>query len=135
MKLNFAIICDNAFVDKSNRLSIIQTFEEIYANKFPAIQTRLTVVSNYKKESESEEEEISSLKNITRIKDPKGNKIAEVVVEAPLAQGNNQFISYFNGIPIAQEGIYLIEIYLNNELKTTLQLHVMPSIKRSASTN
>lgn len=133
MKLNFAIICDNAFTDQNNRLSIIQTFEEIYADKFPAIQTRLTVVTSYKREPN--EKILSNLNNVTRIKDPNGKTIAEVKVNASPSQGNNQFISYFNGLPFTQEGIYLIEIILNDQSKATLQLQVMPTIKRSASKN
>ena len=131
MKLNFAIVCDNAFVDQNNRLSIIQTFNNIFAENFPAVHTRLTIVSSFSKEDKDTVKQ--EVRNFTKIIDPNGKQIAESVVEARVAPDATQFISYFNGLLLKEPGDYLIKIILENDNEVSLPLHVIRSGKNSAS--
>ncbi len=45
-KLNFAHLCDNAFLSQDNKLNIIGIFREIYSQKFPFRYPKMAVVMN-----------------------------------------------------------------------------------------
>ena len=46
LKLNFAHVCDAAFLSQDNKLNIIGIFERLFANRFPFQYPRVTVVCN-----------------------------------------------------------------------------------------
>lgn len=119
MKLNFAIICDNAFIDKEGRLTVVQTFNIIKSQSFPAIHPRLTVVTNYSSDNDDPTQE---LEHLVRILDPDGKEISNLVIKREGVKKETQFISYFSGLPFEKPGIYKVEILLNNENQKTLPL-------------
>lgn len=122
MKFNFAIICDNAFLDKQNRLNIVQSFNTINAEEFPAIHQRLTVVTNYIAEAK----DLNKKKEQTvAIFDPENHKIIDntIVTETNTTTGNEvQFISYFLNIPLKTEGTYTVKVYLDQDKKPVKEL-------------
>lgn len=123
MELNFALICEHAYADKDERLSIIQTFDTIKSDKFPATHPKLTVVASYSIEKEDFHKEHSHLVSIFN---PGGKKLLEVDIRAPVGEKTRaNFISYFNNLPLEQEGDYKIKIDLDGENKKELTLKVI----------
>lgn len=121
-KLNFAIICEHAFIDQGNRLTIIQTFNRIKAKNFPAIHPKITVVANYL--SEKKDPDIS-LHHLVSILSPDGEKITELPIERQGIDLETQFISYFSGVPFKKVGKYKIRIELNKKFQKELPLEVI----------
>jgi hypothetical protein len=109
MKLNFAVICDNAFVDDSSRLNIIQIFDTIRAHSFPAVHPRLTIATSFALQ-ESDDKTSSHTLNTTIKRISDGKEIATTTnsVSPNEKTKNLQFISYFVGLPIDGEGEYEI---------------------------
>ncbi len=123
MKLNFAIICDTAFIDKNERLSIIQTFDEIKVRNFPTIHPRLTVVTSYS--FDKSDQVGNTLEHGVKILDPEDNKVGELAITATVVdRKNNQFLSYFNGLRINTSGDYSIVVSLNGKIYATLILKI-----------
>ena len=120
-KLSFAIICEHAFIDQGNRLTIIQTFDEIKAKNFPAIHPKLAVVTNYISDERDPEKNIDHL---VIISDPDGEKIADLPIKRTGIEKKTQFISYFNDLPLKKPGTYNIEIKHNGNTVETLPLEV-----------
>lgn len=121
MKLNFAIICEHAFIDKEERLSIIQTFNIIKSLNFPTSHPRLTIVTNYSPENKDINEKQFQLVSIFN---PDGTRIAEISLEFVGTKTEAQTISYFYNLPLNQEGKYIIKIDLNEKLVKELSLDV-----------
>lgn len=124
MKLNFAIICEHAFIDKEERLSIIQTFDAIKSNIFPITHPKLTVVAVYSLERKDEGKKHLQLVSIFN---PEGERIAEVpnFLEYTGGKMKAQFISYFFNLPLQRDGTYKIKINLNERLIKELPLEVI----------
>ena len=116
MKLNFAIICDNAFTDKTGRLNIIQTFDSITTPGFPAIHPRLTITTSFKLEDSDSRTKDYIQTVIIEQRDPK-KAIARLETTNKPMEGikNIQFVAYFVGIKFDQEGIYDVKIKLDKK--------------------
>lgn len=127
MKLNFAIICDNAFIDKDGRLNIIQTFDTITTAAFPAIHPRLTFVTShslYKEEGGNtyiQEVEIISKDSKTIIASAKSKP-----KETNKDTKNIQFITYFVGLKFEKTttGIYQIKFKFGENDKDIKEFEV-----------
>jgi hypothetical protein len=108
MKLNFLHICENAFVDKKERLSVINIFEGISSEGFPAVSSRFSIVTNISGELKKYEQKIEIIS-------PKGKKIMEVR-KGVETKGISNFIANLTNIVFPEAGEYKIKIYINEEL-------------------
>jgi hypothetical protein len=120
IKLNFAIICDNAFVAQgSNSLNIIGIFDRIITNQFPAMHPRLVLVI-------SVSGDVGEYNQIIRLKNIEGSKlIAELKGKLIIhsAKQKAQFIGNFFNLVFPLRGEYVFEIEINDyiqELKPSI---------------
>lgn len=128
MKLNFAIICDNAFTDSRDRLNIIQTLDTIIAPDFPAIHPRLTIVTNFSVEKKDDRNKEYIQAVIIKHKNEE-TKLAELKTKNKLKKGINnlQFIAYFVGLKFHEEGLHDVIIKLNDKEISQISFQVKKS--------
>lgn len=114
MDLKFTILCDNAYTDQDGRLSIIQTFNIIKAPKYPALRPQTSVVTSYG--FEESEKRAKSYEQTIEIVDSGGNKVMEGSLKAILKNGSGdlQFITNIIGLLLPKEGVYYVNLKLNN---------------------
>jgi hypothetical protein len=120
-QLNFAILCETAFVDKEEKLSIIQTFNTINAEDTPILYPKMVVVTNYQFDKDYDDFQFNQLVNI---RDPQDKVIAELPINRKGAKESTQFLSFFHGVEFKKFGTYDIEILLGKKLIKTLHLEV-----------
>lgn len=118
MKLEFALLCERAFVDDNKRLNIIQVFENIRSREFPVIHPYMTLVSRVKTTKPA----LTTFKAI--LVNPKGTEISSVTINPQKKSSKNQFICEFYSIPLSEPGNYLIKIFVNNKNVHDLPLPV-----------
>jgi len=114
IKLNFVILCDNAFIAQgTNSLNIIGIFDRIGAPKFPAVHPRLVVVTNISGEP-GEYNQLTVIKNKMT-----GDKIAELVGKLVINKIGQraQFLGNFFNLVFPSSGEYIVEVYINNILQ------------------
>ncbi len=114
MKLNFSILCDNAFVDNDGQLSIIQIFEFINViGSFPASHPKMAIVTNY-----SMNQNDVNIKHIQQIEiiDPTDNIIASLNITAEPKENRDklQFISSFINLNFKMPGQYKIKVVIDD---------------------
>ena len=110
-KLNFVILCDNAFIAQgSNSLNIIGIFDRISAQNFPAVHYRLVVVTNISGDPGEYDQKII-IKNIAN-----GSTLAELPGKVKIEKNGQkaQFIGNFFNLVFQAPGEYIVEVYLNN---------------------
>jgi hypothetical protein len=114
IKLNFVIVCDNAFIAQgTNSLNIIGIFDRINTQKFPAVHPRLVIVTNISGEP-GEYIQLIVIKNkIT------GNKIAELSGKLIINKEGQkaQFLGNFFNLVFPLSGEYIVEAYINDILQ------------------
>lgn len=114
VKLNFAIVCDNAFIAQgSNSLNIIGIFDRIGAAQFPAIHPRLVLVTSASGDSGTYKQKIT-------LKNKETNKaIAELEGEFIIHSIGQkaQFISNFFNLVFPSRGEYIFEIEINDDIQ------------------
>ncbi|MFZ2664482.1 MAG: hypothetical protein WAX66_03915 [Patescibacteria group bacterium] len=117
MKLNFAIICDNAFTDEVGRLSIIQTFDVIFASNFPAIHPRLSIVTNYAlEEKDKKDEGYKQVLTIVNASTREPMLSLENIVTPKIGKESNiQYITNIVGLSFPAEGIYEVSTKVNGK--------------------
>jgi hypothetical protein len=132
MKLKFAIVCDNAFVDSDGRLSIIQAFDTIFAPNFPAIHPRVSIVTNYSIESDTHKSpEYKQTLKMINVKT--GKEIFKMERAIKPSAGRDSYVQYIAnilGVTFPNEGKYDIVAQLNGE-----DFGTVASIKVSKETN
>ena len=114
VKLNFIIVCDNAFVAQgSNFLNIIGIFDRVSAEKFPAVHPRIIVVTNLTGEV-GEYNQIITLKNKLT-----GEKLAELSgkININVIGQKAQFIGNFFNLVFPSAGEYIFEVSINNQIQ------------------
>lgn len=114
IKLNFVIVCDNAFIAQgTNSLNIIGIFNRIGAPKFPAVYPRMVVVTNMTGEI-GDHTQIITLKNRLT-----GEKIAELPGKLKINEigQNAQFMGNFFNVVFPSAGEYVFEVIIDNQLQ------------------
>jgi len=113
-KLNFAHLCDSAFLSQEGKLNVIGIFKVINTAKLPIIHPKMTCVVNLTI-SEKSILKIQILKTETR----------EVLskIETKLDSKNKEgafvevgFINDFNNVKFEEAGEHYFEIWLNDEI-------------------
>jgi hypothetical protein len=119
MELKFAIVCNNAFTDNSGKLNIIQAFDTINSANFPAVHPKMFVVTKYLLMDNEKGQLYEQIIKIMNEQD--GTLVAESKVEIPSLPNDMQFIqiiSPFDNIVLKNEGIYKINVIVN-EIETS----------------
>lgn len=114
VKLNFAIVCDNAFIAQGNNsLNIIGIFDRIGAAQFPAVHPRLVLVTSASGDTGTYKQKIT-----IRNKETNGS-IAELIGEFTIHSTGQkaQFISNFFNLVFPSRGEYVFEIEINNNIQ------------------
>ena len=114
VKLNFVIVCDNAFIAQgTNSLNIIGIFDRIGAQKFPAVHPRIVIITNMTGEV-GEYTQVITLKNKST-----GEKMVELSgkLNINVIGQKAQFIGNFFNIVFPSAGEYIFEISINNQLQ------------------
>src|SRR3990167_2750192 len=101
LKLDFAIICDNAFLDANGKLNINGVFDTIKSTGFPAAHKNMSIV--------------------IKMKMPEGlyNEIVKIKKDK---SGTHQFIQHFINTIFPEAGDYAVEIHINGNLIETSKL-------------
>jgi len=132
MKLNYILLCDNAFVDSEGQLNAIQIFDQINTtNILPVAHPRMTIVTNFTMELD---ESKSDHNQKVEILDPTGSPIASVNanMHPEMNESKLQLISTFFGTIFKVAGIYTIRTTIDEkEVKNSLEFIV----KKLPSTN
>jgi hypothetical protein len=118
-KLNFLHICETAFLAKeNNNLSIINIFDQIKTQGFPAIHPRFMVVVNLTLE-------VSGMHtfSLTIVKDFK--KIVELNSPYNRTELNMQIIQTFVNFAFPEEGVYSVQVALDGQMIGSKDLTVI----------
>ena len=110
-RLNFAHLCDTAFLSKDGKLNIIGIFENITAAKFPTRHPRMTLVMNLRlskgthpfKVRMAKDDDNSTVTQVEGNIDYKGD------------EGNAGLINEFLDITFQAPGKYSLEIWVDDE--------------------
>lgn len=124
MKLNYALISEDASVDSEQRLTIINTFNEIKSDNFPAVHPKLVVVTSYYLE---EDEQGKVCSQLVKILDPSGLEVSRLTISTKEGgrDKNIQFLSYFSNLPLKVAGSYKVEIHVDDILIKELTFNVL----------
>ena len=110
MKLNFILFCDKAeLITKGGKTNLFGVFDTIYADRFPAIHEKMTIAVNIDKESGKHREFFLIKKDGSVV--GKG-EVLEFNGEKP----RHQFLHTVSDIPLPKEGMYEVEIYIDDQL-------------------
>lgn len=120
MKLQYVIICENAFTDEAGRLTIVQTFDIIKTQGFPAIHPKMTIVTKWRFESSDAKDKPHSQRiEITSQDDQKKPflVIPEFALTAKDKDHNNylQYISNLQNIAFHKPGKYQVKIFMDGK--------------------
>ncbi len=110
-RLNFAHLCDTAFLSKDGKLNIIGIFENIMVAQLPARHPRMTLVMNLHLTKGSHPFKVRMVKD-------DGNKTVTQVegnIEYKSEEGNAGLINEFVDVTIDAAGKYSLEIWVDNE--------------------
>lgn len=120
--INFAHICDMAFLSQDGKLNIIGVFRNIKAQKIPFVYPRFTCALNM------------SIQETSRLKIQILNQESRELLskmEGTLTPQKNEgkllevgFIGDFQNIRFEKAGTYDLEIWINDELIQTLSFFI-----------
>ncbi len=110
-KLNFAHLCDMAFLSKDGKLNIIGIFENITVSRFPARHPRMTLVMNLFLTKGAHPFKVRM------VKDNDNSTVTQVEgnIEFNGDKGNAGLINEFVDITFHEAGKYSLEIWVDNE--------------------
>lgn len=115
-RLNFGVVCDNAFVSEDKKLNIVGIFERIntaaLAERTPFVMPQFFVVLNFTVDESKIYEEYSQE---VKIIDPKGDTVGVQELKLTPAYKRMNFINAFYLLPFAIKGIYKVYISINGK--------------------
>jgi len=124
VKLNFAHICDMAFLSREGKVNIIGIFKIIYSSKFPSTHPKFSVVTSLTVENER----IGEHKEYIKIIRKKDNKEIGPNLEASLKVISEKqelnFIGDIIGIRFEEPGDYIIKIFFDEKEVCSIPLLV-----------
>ncbi len=114
VKLNFAHLCDMAFLSKEGKANIIGIFKTIYSHNFPVIHPKFSIVTSI-----IVIDEIRKHKEIIKIIRENDKKEIGPIINASLevTNGNQEmnFIADINMIAFEKPGKYNIKILFDDK--------------------
>lgn len=108
IKQNFVIICDNAYMDKNQRLNIEGVFDSIFAKDFPAVHKTLFIVSNFDIVPDKYTEHFV-------ITGPDRSKFVSEEYSVDVKKEKHQFVQRLNNLELKAAGKYTVEIFINGD--------------------
>lgn len=116
MKLKFIIVCENAFVDETKRLNVIQAFDIIKATSFPAFHPQMSIVTKWEFE-DGDSKQSEHKQKLTIIEDQTDKIIIEIpekeLTSTAVENKSLQFITNIIGLKFDNAGIYRIQVYMD----------------------
>lgn len=106
-KLNFLIVCESAFLaDISKNLNLINVFDTISTNGFPASHPKFSVATSFETTSGSHKETLIIKKGIIEI----------IKTENSFVGDKHRWINNLFNIKFPEEGRYEVNLYIDNTL-------------------
>src|SRR5512143_3855797 len=119
--LSFTIICDDIRQEMGGKLSLMGLFENIYAQKFPAVHPRIAILSEW-----SGGQREFGIK--MRIMAPEGKTVIRETKSKMTLNGVNykhRDVSLHLNVEFKAPGTYWVENYLDDELINSIPLNVV----------
>jgi len=119
--LNFTIICDDIRQEMGGKLSLMGLFENIYAQKFPAVHPRIAILSEW-----SGGQGEFGIK--MRIMAPEGKTVIRETKSKMTLNGVNykhRDVSLHLNVEFKTAGTYWVENFLDDELINSIPLNVV----------
>lgn len=118
-QLNFAHLCDMAFLSREGKLNVIGIFESIHAKQFPVKVPKMSLVINVK---------LDTGKHHFKIRMLKENSQDEIVkIEGDIDAKNTGNVGFINEIintNFPEEGNYNVEIWIDDEPIKKLEFNI-----------
>lgn len=112
VKLDFVIICDNAFITEgTGALNIIGTFDRIVANEFPAVHPKFVIVTRITGDVGIYNQIIVIKNKIT------GEELAKLSRQLEIKKRKAQFLGNFINTVFKSPGEYEINVYIEGKLQ------------------
>jgi hypothetical protein len=119
--LNFTIICDDVRQEMGGKLSLMGLFENIYAQKFPAVHPRMAILTEW---SGGQGEFAIKM----RVLAPDGKTVIRETKSKMTLGGVNykhRDVSLHLNVEFKAPGTYWVENYLDDELINSIPLNVV----------
>ena len=119
--LNFTVICDDVRQEMGGKLSLMGLFENIYAQKFPAVHPRIAILAEW-----SGGQGEFGIK--MRIMAPEGKTVIRETKSKMTLNGVNykhRDVSLHLNVEFKTAGTYWVENYLDDELINSIPLNVV----------
>ncbi len=130
--LQYVIMCDDVAVyQDSNKVAILGVFEQIYVEKFPAVHSKLWLLSRFTDGQ-------GSFSTQTKIFNPQGQSIFEsdkVNFELAETEVSYNINGQLVGLPLDEEGTYWVETYLEEELVNRIPFQARLTPKQEPEQN
>jgi len=120
IKKNFLLVCENAILDESKRLSLINTFDILFAPNVPVRNDKFFVIGNFRIEKATGIDK--NLEFSVTITSPTGKEIIvnPPVITKPFNHGdlpqNVGGIFEMRGVIFSEFGEYKINFFVNKKL-------------------
>lgn len=133
IKKNFLLVCENAILDGSNRLSLINSFDILFTPNIPARNDKFFVVGNFRIEKAAQKDK--NLELSVAITSPSGKELVQnpPVITKPVDYSelpqNIGGIFEMRGVIFPEFGEYKINFFVNKELMDFFCLNVKQQTK------
>ena len=133
IKKNILLVCENAILDESKRLSLINTFDVLYAPSIPVRHDKFFVVGNFRIEKATVKDK--NLELSVTITSPSGKELIQKppVITRPVDHAgsvqNIGGIFEMRGVIFPEFGDYKINFFVNKNLMDYFCLSVKKQIK------
>lgn len=124
IKINFAHICDMAFLSQGGKANIIGIFKVIFANSFPTTHPKFSIITSFS--LKNWEGKHTQVIKIVHAEDEKeiGHPIAiEFMADKKMEEIN--FIGDIINTSFDRSGKYFVRIYIDNNLIHSVPLDVI----------
>jgi len=134
MRIDFAVACDYAVIDRFGKLSVMGIFSHIWVGKLPAVHPRLHLVLHLK----GRRTEIGEHRVLIRLVDEDGAEILKGDGRVDFAEPPAGVVEIAAGavlvfdVPFHKAGTYRFEISVDDELQTEIPLTVAVGHSTSA---
>jgi hypothetical protein len=108
VSVNYVIFAESVIRDESKKISLINLFNKIQAERFPSAQNKLVVLFNFEKEPGASKRPLYFFAYT-----PDGERFAKAeidIVEGPEGARETQIVVDLSGMPLPIRGEYLFEV-------------------------
>lgn len=126
MKIDLALVCDYALIDRYGKLSVLGIFEQIWVKQFPAVHPRLHLVLRLK----GRRTEIGDHRVRIRLEDEDGNEVISGDGKVTFAEPAAGVVEIEAGtvlvfdVPFQAPGAYRFVISVDDEEAATVPVNV-----------